>query len=275
METFSNSQTVLFVILKLFLVSQLIVAFETINCWFKGWFSNSGFFPWKIIKLDSTYFIKNSFLKNLLESILSGKGFLWLIFLKTLIIVFLMFQNSFTPTLTALLLILMLLNLVLQFRQIYGGEGSDQMNLLLIVSLFIGMNHWTNPQISSYSIFFIAAQSVLSYFSAGAAKIVSPKWRSGSAVFEIFNTGSYGNHSIALVLHNKKGINLFLAWNVIIMEMLFPLVLVLPFEYGALILIWGGVFHLFNAFSMGLNTFLWSFLATYPAIIYTNYYILN
>ena len=35
-----------------------------------------------------------------------------------------------------------------------------------------------------------------------------------------------------------------------------------------LFLAWGVVFHIANAFTMGLNTFFWSFLATYPALLY-------
>jgi len=31
---------------------------------------------------------------------------------------------------------------------------------------------------------------------------------------------------------------------------------------------WGLAFHLMNALVMGLNSFLWAFLATYGAIIY-------
>ena len=35
----------------------------------------------------------------------------------------------------------------------------------------------------------------------------------------------------------------------------------------------GLLFHMFNAFVMGLNKFFWAFLSTYPAILYCNYQI--
>lgn len=32
---------------------------------------------------------------------------------------------------------------------------------------------------------------------------------------------------------------------------------------------WGLLFHLANALVMGLNSFIWAFVATYPAILFT------
>jgi uncharacterized membrane protein (DUF485 family) len=54
-----------------------------------------------------------------------------------------------------------------------------------------------------------------------------------------------------------------LAW-----ECAFPLVLVLPAPFAYVMLALGVLFHVTNAVVMGLNTFVWSFVATYPAVIW-------
>jgi hypothetical protein len=37
----------------------------------------------------------------------------------------------------------------------------------------------------------------------------------------------------------------------------------------------GALFHLLNAFMMGLNKFFWAFVSTYPALIYCHYLVSN
>jgi len=93
-------------------------------------------------------------------------------------------------------------------------------------------------------------------------------WRQGDAVYYIFNTESYGLAPVATFLHAHPLIRAWATWSTMVMETLFPLVLVLPLPLGAVFLAWGLLFHLANAVVMGLNSFLWSFAATYPAIVY-------
>jgi hypothetical protein len=44
--------------------------------------------------------------------------------------------------------------------------------------------------------------------------------------------------------------------------------LIAPRPLAILLLLSGIAFHVTAAIAMGLNTFLWSFLATYPALVY-------
>jgi hypothetical protein len=121
---------------------------------------------------------------------------------------------------------------------------------------------------------FVAAQSILSYVVAGIAKALSPSWRQGHALRAILNTRTYGHRGAARVLTNAPGwANVTLCWVVIGFECAFGFTPILP--TGALILVLsaGGLFHLANAYIMGLNTFFWAFFATYPCILFLNHLI--
>jgi hypothetical protein len=48
-----------------------------------------------------------------------------------------------------------------------------------------------------------------------------------------------------------------------------PLAWLLPWPWGIVYLVLGGVFHLCNAFLMGLGSFLATSLVTYPAVWFT------
>ena len=89
------------------------------------------------------------------------------------------------------------------------------------------------------------------------------------------NTYQYGHRSSAAVANRSKVACLLICWLVIVGETLFPVSLFLP--KSALMIALGSfaVFHLFNAIFMGLNTFVWSFIATYPAVIVLHEWIAN
>ena len=57
---------------------------------------------------------------------------------------------------------------------------------------------------------------------------------------------------------------------IILFEIAFPLVLILPWEGKLLLLSIGLLFHITNAVVLGLNRFIWAWSATYPALLYFN-----
>ncbi len=160
--------------------------------------------------------------------------------------------------------------LVFNWRRMLGDDGSDQMNSILIIVMALCVGPHSSEQLLKLGLWFIALQSCLSYTTAGVAKLFSAQWRGGEAVYRIFNTGTYGSRSISQFLKDRKGLNLLLCWSVILIETLFPLCLVLPAPYSWAILAWGAIFHLLNAIIMGLNSFFWAFVATYPAILFVS-----
>jgi hypothetical protein len=139
--------------------------------------------------------------------------------------------------------------------------------------LIIAVTVPTGSLSESIALLFIAVQTTLSYFVAGISKLVSREWRNGTAIVGIFATEAYGHDWIFRLLERIPSLKLPGAWAVILFETLFPIAL-LPNDWllvGMLAITI--TFHVFNAIFMGLNNFLVAFPATYPAIIYANYYV--
>lgn len=172
-----------------------------------------------------------------------------------------------------LMLIVIASSLILSFRDLVGNDGSDQMSLVVFGGLsIVSLSH--DPLIRSAGLVFIAVQSILSYVVAGVAKLLSPKWREGVALAQIMNTRTYGLETVAHGLARLPGAaNKALCWTVILVETFFFLVMFVPSPWFLLFLFWGLVFHAYNAIAMGLNTFFWSFLATYPCIVFLNHLV--
>jgi len=121
-------------------------------------------------------------------------------------------------------------------------------------------------------LWFIAGELILSYFIAGLAKMISPIWRKSHALPAIFSTKIYGHEGIFQLVMKHKTLSIVLCWPVFIFELLF--VLALFSEHLCFFLcIVGFFFHLFSAIFMGLNTFFFSFVSTYPALFYCCYKI--
>lgn len=258
----------LYVILLLFVIGQVFTTTELLFLHIKGEYSNNGFFSWKIIRLDINTLTGDSQIGNILDGLLDARGFVRLVVLKLACLLVLLIAAPYSYLFTVVSITLVICMLLIQFRSMYGGDGSDQMSLILAVSIFFGLSLVSSPAIQKYCFYFIGFQSCLAYSTSGIAKMLSKKWRSGDAVYEIFNTGSYGNKTIAHLLKNRKFVNLFLCWVVIVMEIIFPICLVSPVYVSFAILLWGFIFHLLNVIVMGLNSFFWAFTATYPALIF-------
>ena len=169
-------------------------------------------------------------------------------------------------------LTLALTSLLLSFRMPVGRDGSDQMNVLIVVPASIAM---LCDQRSAYIsvLLFVAAQVSLAYTTSGVAKLISPLWRSGNALPQILSTLSYGNRRASGTLRSSHVLSLALSWAVIVFETVFPLTLLIGPRATLVVLVLGAVFHSSCAFLMGLNCFFWSFVATYPAVLFTSAYL--
>jgi hypothetical protein len=156
---------------------------------------------------------------------------------------------------------------LLSMRSRFGGDGADQMSLVTFAALALafGIGY---QQADVLVLWFLTAQACLAYFTAGVAKLVSSSWRSGTALPEILATHAYGHPWGAKILSRRPHVSQSLCWSVILLECAFPLVLlgIDRLTYG--LLVGGALFHLGTAILMRLNTFLWAFVATYPAILF-------
>ena len=160
--------------------------------------------------------------------------------------------------------------LVIRFNGPLGG-GSDSMTFQVLIGLLIASLGVANPILTRVGLGWIAAQSVLSYFLAGIAKLKTDNWRTGFALQTLLR--SHGNYTLFALSRNfadSKTLCAGLSWMIILFEIAFPLVLILPWEGKLMVLSIGLLFHITNAVVLGLNRFVWAWAASYPALLYFN-----
>ncbi len=234
-------------------------------------YSFQGVFSWQVNRtISKGYFQGPS--SRFLSLLMDYPNFLVVQILLVIVCGLLLFPFDHMVRLV-LLSILVIGLLIDNFRASFGNDGSDQLFSILIICLFISELFIDHSAIQKAIFIFLAAQSCLSYLTSGVVKARGKKWTSGIAVFAIFNTKTYGFKPIAIFLNRYPFVSKFLSWAVIIFELAFPIVLILPLEYALILLVIGVIFHFMNAIIMGLNSFVWAFVATYPAVIIVNTWI--
>lgn len=146
-----------------------------------------------------------------------------------------------------------------------GLDGADQMTLLVLAATSVA-SAVPSPRVELVATAFIGGQAVLAYATAGIAKAASTTWRSGTAMIFVLDTRSYGSQRLAGWLLDVRALPWISAWSVILFECAFPLVLLghAPLTIGLLGV--GALFHIGCAAVMGLNSFVFAFVATYPAL---------
>jgi hypothetical protein len=162
--------------------------------------------------------------------------------------------------------------LLLRFRTPLGIHASGTMVMVTFTAAALGLLAGTRLSMG-FALGFIAAQACLAYFVAGASKVREPSWRAGRAIPLISSTLTWGNRSQALMLRSHHRLALALCWATMVGECAFPLVLAVPFPVTVLLLSVTAAFHVLTAIEMGLNSFVWAFGSTYPAIIFCWYWL--
>jgi hypothetical protein len=157
--------------------------------------------------------------------------------------------------------------LLLRFRTPLGIHASDSMVMITFTAAALGLVAGTELSMT-FALGFIAAQSCLAYFVAGASKLREPSWRSGQAIPLISSTLTWGNRPQAVLLSTRHRLAVTLCWNTMLGECAVPLALVLPLPAALVVLGGAALFHIMTAIDMGLNGFVWAFGSTYPAILF-------
>ena len=168
----------------------------------------------------------------------------------------------------SILLGLYLLMFLSNARSHYGHDGADQ--LAGFVMLGIGVSGLAPTALSRAAcLLFFTFQGCLAYATAGWCKLPVRGWRDGTYLAAVLTTHIYGKPPLGRFLSRHPSFAKLASRSVLTWECAFPLALVLPHSMAFGLLALGVVFHVLNAFVMGLNCFLWSFLAVYPPIIWT------
>ena len=167
------------------------------------------------------------------------------------------------------LYLLVATSLLFNLRCSEGNDGSDQMSLFILISASLGEAVHT---LHSYEavLFFIAAQSALSYGTSGFLKVREQGWRNGQFVTEILATSTFGNRELLNLFRKHRPIRVIVGCMVAFGDCLLALAAFLPPLLCAALLFFGVCMHIGIARILGLNTFLWAFVATYPAALFVS-----
>jgi hypothetical protein len=249
-------------IIRLYCVYLFLTSLEYV--YLRQQFSSGGIYSWKIMKFSKHPLIGQARLSIVFDQ----PGVLIIILIRLLLSIYLFVTPL--PALAAYpIAAVVITSLLLALRNSIGNDGTDQMSNILGITILISFLT-RDAKVASIGLCFIAVQSILAYDISGLAKLLSPKWRSGVAVFQVMNTETFGYKQIATWLHRSPTLSFLLSWNIMLFEIFFFLTAFLNYPYFFIVMVWGLLFHLFNAVVMGLNHFFWIFLATYPAIVYLN-----
>ena len=149
-----------------------------------------------------------------------------------------------------------------------GMDGAEYLSTTICLSL--GFTYFLRSHLALESaLAFVAFQGLLEYGSAGWIKMRHwREWLFGPHLRQVFGSAHYGQRHLAQVLEARPWVGGCLSALIILLEALMPLTIVLPVTAAKVLLLSALGFHLACAGTMGLNTFVWAFPATYPAILY-------
>lgn len=167
---------------------------------------------------------------------------------------------------TAPLLWITTLLVCLRFRGTFNG-GSDAMLMVLLTALSLAQLGVGHPVVGKAALLYIAVQSTLSYLIAGVAKLAHAEWRTGEALQELVQSRQYGVPAGVQRLLARRGLAGAATAGILLFECGFPLAWLGP-RTGLGFVTAAASFHLANVAVFGLNRFLMTWVATYPALLY-------
>jgi hypothetical protein len=248
-------------------VSSLITFLEKLVLYRE--YGSGGWHAWEVFRFDRTEVLGFRTFPNLADAVFGSRGIATISAVGTLGVGFMWLSPVRSNPFFAGILLTFCSAFLLNVRDVYGGDGAQQMSTLVGAAVLFGFNPWVSENVESIALLFIAAQSCLAYCTSGVAKLVSPAWMKGDALMQIFSTKSYGSAFAFRQLSRMPTMSRSAGRVAVFVEVVFPLAMLGPRWVLGAALLWGVGFHLLNALLMGLNTFFWSFLATYPALCFT------
>lgn len=243
----------------------LTTALEGLFLWQQGAYSANGVWPWRLLKLT----FKGKFWEELQDQSVNSATTVLLfasVSVALAIIANFFMRFSFAP----FLLVAIIIHIMLHARVRWGGEGGDQMMLIVFVTGLVAALFPDSEHIQIASALFIAGQITLSYISSGTAKCFGPLWRSGDALGKIMNHYTYGWQPFGRFLARNPVIGKYMCHAVMAFQLTFPLYFILPMPYAIFYLLGGVVFHFSIALIMRLNLFVSVFLGTYFCLFFSH-----
>jgi hypothetical protein len=231
-----------------------------------GYLTDSGLMSWKVGRLRDRWLAAPPF-GPALNAVLSYPQVLGVVALRGALAAALLAGPASFCLEPWIVVSMALASVLLSARNLMGQDGADQMQVIIFVTLALVSVARTQAAMTA-GLWFIAFQGCLSYATAGIAKLTEAGWRDGSFLTRVLGTQIYGDTASSEFLAARPELAKWLSRALVAWESSFALALALPASAVLALLGGGVVFHCLSAKLMGLNTFLPSFIATYPAIIY-------
>jgi hypothetical protein len=158
-----------------------------------------------------------------------------------------------------------------RLRRIF--HAADVMFTYLLAAVFVVLIAPGETGVPAVALGFVGAQAALAYLTAALVKARSAYWRSGTALVAIWRGGAYAVPAISRLLTAWPRLSAAMVWAVMGLEMALAAAVVLPTPVFYAVLGLGVGFHLSIAVTLGLHSFLWSFLAAYPGLYFIHHWL--
>lgn len=234
-------------------------------------FADDALLGWPLLRSRSRL-VGDGPVARALGALFAERGILWLHGARLLAVGLLLGMTHHDFLRPATLFVLFVAQCFLHLRQ-FGVAiiGGDRMRMLVLGALTLRELAPESALATKSALWFIAGQCALAYCTSGILKWQrTPEWRNGTAVGLLLRAEFLGDVGIAAWLTAHSGVNRAATWGVLALEVLFPLALLGGPPVAVLFV--GGAFlmHLGIGHFMGLAPFLWAFLASYPAVLFTS-----
>lgn len=270
-ELIDNERLLLLLIAVLSSIGALISNLE----WLKlsSHFKDEGLFSWRVRQIRANQLVHPK-LSPLINQIFSYPNIVYFFAFRVILILLLIFSFKHFTISGTLCLIIAATSIILSIRGNEGTTGADQMHTVSVLTIGLCL---LSPStiVHQCCLIFLTLQLVLAYSTSGWIRIMQPTWRNGQDLLAVLRQHTYGNYTIWKFAKTHNGFLRVVSLSILIFECAFPLALFLPLHFVYFFLVAGILFHISNAFIMGLNTFTWSFLPLYVAFYWTTLQLNN
>jgi hypothetical protein len=223
------------------------------------------FYNWRVVRSRYYILINRPVMSFVFDFLFARKTFMTIVIAHGVAAVLfpIVFLYSL-PAAAVLAAIVFTVHCLTNIRTLVGRDGADQMQNIVWAGL-IAYCLPLNENVKLVATGFIAAQLILSYLTSGIAKLISPVWRNGDAMHFITRMVTYCPATFTQIFRTRI-LSVSLCWMIIFFELLSPLLLFFGTPGAIAFIALGTLFHVGIAVTMGLTTFVFAFIATYPIL---------
>jgi hypothetical protein len=233
-------------------------------------YRNQGLFSWRVHRMRSARTVHSPFIR-VYDQLFTYPAVIYLLAFRVTCCLAIPFAITHRYALASICGAIAFMSILLSIRGTDGKNGADEMSKITFLSLMIAFFS-SHPLLWKIEIFFLAGQLCIAYVTSGYLRIQEESWRDGSALLLVFRQRTYGNKLCWTIGRRCPRAVQAASMSVLLFECTFPFTLFLPRYMLMPILAFGIAFHVANAIIIGLNTFLWAFVALYPAFLWAAMY---